>query len=123
MRVRGVLFAVALCSAGAAMSQTGLPPGLQRYSPTRIDWLALWANAQVRHPYAVEEPYDLSVTNVDHETVAVVVFYGPQVNREAMNIAIESAHKVILMTAKGYGWSSWVKVQERIEPAGTLRTK
>jgi hypothetical protein len=37
-----------------------------------------------------------------------------------MNITVDSTRKVIDMSAKSYGWDSWLKVREDIQLAKTL---
>jgi hypothetical protein len=45
----------------------------------------------------------------------IYVKYLPSVNREVMNMAIDTARKVIAIETKSRGWSSWLKVTERVE--------
>ena len=59
----------------------------------------------------------LSVVNSDYETILIYVRYLPNVNREVMNMAIDNAREVIMITARGYGWDRWVKIKERVEMA------
>ena len=43
--------------------------------------------------------------------------YLPDVNRTVMNISIDSARKVIEITAKSYGWDGWLKIREDVQLA------
>ena len=95
--------------------QTTNRPGLTPYTPTKIEWLALAVNSQLRQDPSADSLYSLSVVQSDHETLLIVVRYHPTVNREMMNSTIEGARKVIMLTAKGYGWDNWVKIRERVE--------
>jgi hypothetical protein len=95
--------------------QTQSRPGLTPYTPTKIEWLALAVNSQLRQDSSADRPFFLSVVQMDHETLLIVVRYHPTVNREMMNSTINTAREVILSTAKGYGWDKWVKIRERIE--------
>jgi hypothetical protein len=65
------------------------------------------------------EGYDLDITSPDPETILIYVRYLPNVNREAMNITLVTTRKVIDITAKSYGWDSWLKVREDIQLAKT----
>jgi len=47
----------------------------------------------------------------------IYVRYLPTVNRQVMNIALDATRKVIDITAKNYGWDSWLKVREDIQLA------
>lgn len=101
---------------GAFAQQQGPSrPGLQSYTPNRIEWLALILEAQLRQDATVDSPFSLHVVNSDHETILIFVRYQPNADREIMNMAVDTAREVTQMTAKSYGWSSWVKIKERIE--------
>ena len=97
--------------------QTQSKPGLLSYTPTRIEWLALFVNAQLHQHASVENPFSLDVVQSDHETLLIFVRYHPKTDREIMNRSIETAREVIRITANGYGWANWVKVRERVEMA------
>jgi hypothetical protein len=90
-------------------------PGLTGYTPSRIEWLALAVNSIAHHRLNGENPYTLDVIQADHETLLIHVRYYPTVNREAMNLDIDSTRKVIMIAAKNYGWDNWVKVREHVE--------
>ena len=92
-------------------------PGLLPYTPTRIEWLALVVNAQLRQDATVDNPFSLSVVQSDHETLLIFVRYHPKTDREIMNRSIETAREVIRITTNSYGWSKWVKVRELVEMA------
>ena len=95
--------------------QTSNRPGLTSYTPTKIEWLALVVNSQLRQDSSADRPFFLSVVQVDHETLLIFVRYHPTVNQEMMNSTINNARDVILIAAKSYGWDKWVKIRERIE--------
>jgi hypothetical protein len=90
-------------------------PGLTPYTPTKIEWLALDVRSQLQQDASADSPFFLSVVHVDHETLLIKVRYLPTVNRETMNSAIDSARKVIIATARSYGWDNWVKIREQVE--------
>jgi hypothetical protein len=90
-------------------------PGLTPYTPTKIEWLALDVRSQLQQDASADSAFFLSVVHVDHETLLISVRYLPTVNREMMNSAIDSARKVIMNTAKSYGWDNWVKIREQVE--------
>ena len=95
--------------------QTQNQPGITPHTPTKIEWLALAANSQLRQDSSADRPFSLSVVQVDHETLLIVVRYHPTVNREMMNRTIDTAREVIMITAQSYGWDKWVKIRERVE--------
>jgi len=95
--------------------QTPNRPGLTPYTPTKIEWLALAVNSQLRQDASADVQFSLSVVHSDHETLVIFVRYHPTVNREIMNRTIETAREVIRSTAKSYGWDTWVNIREQVE--------
>jgi hypothetical protein len=111
-----IVFLACLFLASSAFSQPiESKPGLERYTPTRIEWLALVLNSIIREEYTSNRLYGLTVVAGDHETILIFVRYSPNVNREIMNKSIDSAREVAQTIAKKYGWESWVKIRENIE--------
>jgi hypothetical protein len=113
--VAALLLCTQLSVAHAQQAQNR--PGLQPYIPNRIEWLGLVLNSQLRQDAAIESPFSLNVVNSDHETILIFVRYQANVDREIMNMAVDTAREVIQITAKSYGWDRWVKIKERIELA------
>ena len=89
--------------------------GLTPYTPTKIEWLALDVRSRLPQFESADKSFVLSVSQEDPETLLIFVEYLPTVNREMMNSAIDSTRKVILITAKIYGWDKWVKIREQVE--------
>jgi hypothetical protein len=110
------LIASLLLSGACWAQQTG-KPGLLSYAPTRIEWLTTVLQAQLRQDFGDGNRFQLLIASPDHETVLIYVRYLPSVNREVMNLAIQGARNVIDVTARGYGWSQWVKIREDVEMA------
>ena len=96
-------------------------PGAEPFPPTRIDWLTTTLEANLRTEFVSDLHFVLHVTSPDSETIVIYVRYLPDVDRESMNLFIESAHKVIQITAKSYGWDSWLKVKEDIQAGGSRK--
>jgi hypothetical protein len=109
----GVIFCSVFHSAIAQQMQGR--PGFQPYTPTRIEWLALSLQSNLRQDATVDSPFSLNVVNSDHETILILVRYQPNADREIMNMSVETAREVTQITAKSYGWNSWVKIKERVE--------
>ena len=108
------LFAALVVTQALAQGTTSMP-GLQPYTPVRIEWLALVCQTELRQSRTVDSPFSLDIIASDHETILIYVSYSPNVNREEMNKWIDTARKVVMMTAEGYGWDKWVKIRERVE--------
>ncbi|MBA5866963.1 MAG: hypothetical protein GDA67_09760 [Nitrospira sp. CR1.3] len=90
-------------------------PGLTPYTPTKIEWLALVVNAQLREQPSSDRLFSISIVEADYETLTIVVRHQPTANREFVTRSIATARGVIMSTAKRYGWDTWVKIQERVE--------
>jgi hypothetical protein len=98
----------------SARPQT-LSPGAQPFTPTRIDWLTTTLQASLRDEQMETNGFQLQITSPDSETILIYVRYLPDVNRQVMNISIDTARKVIQITARSYGWDKWVKIREDIQ--------
>lgn len=102
----------------AAEHSQSIPEGMKDYIPTCVEWLAVELNAMYRTDMHGLDGYLLFFIPREKEnTILIFVRYTRQTNREAMNIGIDAARKVIEITAKGRGWNSWLKVKEKIELA------
>lgn len=90
-------------------------PGAQPFTPTRIDWLTTTLQASLRDDELRTTGFSLDITSPNPETILIYVRYLPGVNREVMNMYIDSARRVIQITAKSYGWDEWLKVREDVQ--------
>lgn len=95
-------------------------PGSERFSPTRIDWLTTSLQANLRDELTQERGFSMDFTfhGDDPDTVLIYVRYLPDmspVDRQVMNMEIETARTVIESNAKRYGWENWVKIKEDIK--------
>ena len=90
--------------------------GSKPYTPSRLEWLAVELNANLRVSMSVNNGYLMSFVPIEKEdTILIYVRYLPNVNREVMNISINGAREVISIKTKQYGWNSWLKVREDIQ--------
>lgn len=92
-----------------------LSPGAMPFTPTRIDWLTTTLQASLRTENLQTDGFLLQITSPDPETILIYVRYMPTVNREVMNTNIDAARKVIQITARSYGWDTWLRVREDIQ--------
>lgn len=94
--------------------------GNQPYTPTRLEWLAVELNAGLRVPLSEETRFSIDFVPLGKEdAILIFVRYLPTVNREVMNMSIDTARKVISINAKSYGWLSWLKVKEDVQMGKT----
>ena len=114
-------FAVAVLSVSVSLmvfanaQPQRLSPGSRPFTPTRIDWLTTRLQASLRDDSLQTGGFYLNITSSEPETIVIRVDYLPTVNREAMNISIDSTRQVIAVVAKVYGWEKWVKVREDVQ--------
>ena len=102
----------------AVAQESDLFPGLTPYIPTRIEWLTLELQAALGGEYSLfTEKFTLDIVKPgnESETIFIWVRYTPNVHREVMNMAIDSAKEVIRIRAEGYGWDRWVKIRENVK--------
>jgi hypothetical protein len=93
-----------------------LPEGARPYSPTRLQWLAVDMEARMGQKLSMDDGFSIDFVGLDTEnTILLYVRYLPSVDREILNGSIETAKKVISVTAKSEGWSSWLKVREDVK--------
>jgi hypothetical protein len=107
-----VIFAGMLCAQEAKDKLEGWKP----YTPSKLEWLSVDLNSRMRADITVDSQFMLCFLPIEKEdTIVIYVKYLPSVNRASMNIAINGAREVIAIEAKSKGWSSWLKVREKIE--------
>ena len=83
-------------------------PGLERYTPTRLDWLLVLLNAR----FQIEHPFRLYFkTGNDGKSICVVVSHSANVDKSLVNEWIHRAKDVVLEVAASYGWDSWLEVK------------
>jgi len=100
----------------SAQSRLAKLEGIKPYTPNRLEWLALELNAAMRVDLSPETSYALDFIPLGSEdTILLYVIYLPSVDRRIMNGSIETARKVISISSRSHGWSSWLKVKERVE--------
>jgi hypothetical protein len=93
------------------------PPGLESYTPTRMDWLIVKMNSS----YLTENDI-LSVRYVGDSitgTVTIMLDHKSDAPRSEINDELNHARKLVASTAKNYGWHDWVKIKEKISQRGS----
>lgn len=92
--------------------------GSKPYTPTPLEWLAVTLNANYRTDMVGDGTFSISFVDIGNEdTILIYVRYMRSTNREAMNIGVDAARKVLDIEVKSRGWDSWVKVREKVELA------
>jgi hypothetical protein len=93
---------------------------VERYTPTRLEWLALNIEtkipmllSQLRRLKDLKTADDIRVFLKAKEpnTVFVVTRYVKDVPKDVVQLLNEEIKREALEIAKRYGWDSWVKVE------------
>ena len=114
--ILGVLVIITFLAVTWAQDRSSDLEGAKPYIPSRLEWLGVELNANLRVSMSVDNGYLMSFVPIEKENVILIyVRHLPKVNREVMNISINSAREVISIKAKQYGWDSWLEVREDIQ--------
>ena len=110
-----VLACVALVySVRATHARTeALSPGLQSYTPTRLEWLELELQASSREEDFTNPGYSYSVDYLAKppDTIVVLAQYSKGTSAGLVDRAIEHCKRMVEKRASSHGWSEWVKVE------------
>jgi hypothetical protein len=111
------LFASAVMATSIAEAQPTktIQPGMALYTPTRIEWLTLNANAELRKDVTIDSRFYMAFVASDHETITIFVRYHPSEDRETINYAVRNAKEIISAMAKSRNWDKWLKISEKVE--------
>lgn len=91
-------------------------PGLEKYIPTRLEWLALQLNDLFQRDDITQDKFSIYYApGIDGESIRVQVNYFDDVDKEIMDMWISRSKTSALKMAELYGWSSWIKVEVDIE--------
>jgi hypothetical protein len=118
-----LVFAFGTCAFVFAQGRSPKSEGSKPYTPTRLEWLAVELNAQMRFVATPLSEYSMIFVPLEKEdAILISVTYLPSVDRipesrQRMNLTLDSAREIISTRSKAKGWSSWLKVRERVEPA------
>jgi hypothetical protein len=124
----GFLTMVCVCFLGSfvhAQQKSRQLRGIEPYTPTKLEWLALELNAEGRQEFTWDSPFALTYVCIEKDdAILIYVWHLPQVNREAMNSAIDTARQLIEGKAKSRGWD-WVTIKEKVtqKELGGARSK
>ncbi|MDE0086200.1 MAG: hypothetical protein OXU23_10840 [Candidatus Poribacteria bacterium] len=86
-------------------------PGLEKYTPTRLDWLTVMLNAQFSYDNVVSDRFTLSyLPGVDGKSLSVIVKHFADADKERMEERIDLAKKAVSAVSEMYNWDSWLEV-------------
>ena len=89
------------------MSETGTA----KYTPTRIDWLAVFVNAVLPKPTLYKNGVEISLfPYAENDTIEIFVRYYDYIAKEILETIVNETKDVIMKIAESYNWDSWVKI-------------
>jgi hypothetical protein len=92
-------------------------PGLEPYTPTRLEWLHLEAVALLAGSSSLpKDGYAIGPQTQSPDTIVLYGGYWPNVDRKAMNEAAEFDRMLIENVIKQHGWEGWAKVKVELVP-------
>ncbi len=87
-----------------------ISPGMEPYTPTRLEWLAMDLEAS----YKIEDSdseYNLSYFAAPPDTIVVDVEYSAKTRASLVDKAANHGVKMAKRVASQYKWDNWVKVR------------
>ena len=109
------------CHNAYSESSTKTSDGMKPYIPTRLEWLAVVLNSENRTDITDISGFSLTFVPYGENTIMIFVTYT--LHTEAMNLAVEGAHKIIDLETKRRGWNSWIKIIEKFDLVNSSKTQ
>ena len=88
-------------------------PGLEPYTPTKLEWLQLEAQIELAENASC---YAVNVTKREPDTIVVVVPYMPCMTAESAPVVAEADTEEVRSLARQHGWNAWVKIEKDVHP-------
>ena len=87
--------------------------GLEKYTPTRLDWLSVMLNSLFQR---INIPgFDsFYVAGDDGKSIILAVRYDANLEKKVVDQLINRAKESVFVIAKSYGWDSWLEVKTDI---------
>ena len=83
-------------------------PGLESYTPTRLEWLVFRLNSLFNTRNLTPDAIEIIFfEGEDGKSVELRVRHYPNVNKERVNTVVNALERFVLQVAKNYGWESW----------------
>lgn len=91
--------------------------GLEKYTPTRLQWLVVELNSLFQR---MDFPgfNSFFIASEDGKSIIFAVRYDARLEKEVVDKLIDRSKDLILEVAKGHGWDSWVEVKTDITVIG-----
>ena len=88
-------------------------PGLEKYTPTRLEWLAIQLNATV--PVRLEHTNlgPLFLPGRDGKTLLMLVNSESNLDQERLDSLMNNIESLVTSFVENYEWDSWLKFEVR----------
>jgi hypothetical protein len=116
MRVYGKIELMVLCAfaafvTGCGKSSSASSPGLEPYTPTKLEWLQVEAQTELSENATC---YAVNIAMRRPDTIVVVVPYKRCISEEGARIVAVQDVEAVRILAQGHEWKSWVKVERDV---------
>ena len=89
-------------------------PGLEEYTPTRLDWLTVILNSTVQGVNLQPDFQLLYTPAPDGKTIVLAIQYHADLDKERIDLLIDRAENFVYTFASLYGWESWIETKKDI---------
>ena len=90
-------------------------PGLEEYTPTRLDWLEIKLNSLLGGWSLKRDGIDLFFSGAeDGKSIELNMRYYADMDKERITDVINTIEELVLEIAKDYKWDSWIEFKKDI---------
>jgi len=108
--ILGTIVALAIgCTTLASQSQT--PPGMEPYTPSRLEWLQVEAQTELSENAPC---YTVNITKRAPDTIVVVVLHKRCMSEKGAQLVAVQGMEAVRLLAKDHGWTDWLKVDKDV---------
>ena len=111
-----VLLAILCCAAWmrtgvqAVQQEPNMTEGEKPYTPTRLEWMALYFNV---HHRIDEDSFSIRFHHRSaRNEITIVVLYANDVDHRRMNQFVKQAREDLVHERNQLGWDSWLRIKE-----------
>ena len=83
-------------------------PGLEEYSPSRLEWFAVLLNSFMQ--FIDPQIETVFIPENDGKTILLHMRYGKDINAHVLEKHTERTKTYAQDMAKRYGWDSWIEI-------------
>lgn len=101
----------ALSVASRQPTSAAVPPGLESYTPTKLEWLQVEAQTELSENAPC---YTVNITKRMPDTIVVTVPYKQCMSEQGARVVAVQSAEAVRMIADGHGWKPWLKVEKDV---------